>query len=1507
MDGYRFPHKTASRHVRSSSLPRGFSMDPDYGKDRAHRTTEDDYRITDDRDVLSDTEPTGSTDEISEAALTRNNIRKVVQQQTKTTDDKPSIAETADYNGIDFTPLILKRQDPRDYVDTIVEFCDEHGPAATSTMLRLAMHRFPQTAGARWWHQVPRPLRKKLLAEIRRYTPKVLLPAIGPFAQEPALPAVQTWFTQDFLGSYVYWGNRNVFTDADFDDDDIVLDDEKSDITNDWAQSQWVEEDTNVTLKNVLDVSATDEDLTQEEKDSWFERHVESGRMPDVPNSLPATYGAVPSVRPKKQVQTQTFEMKELKDAGEGFEHDTDALGDIQYIGTSYAYECIILHHGIKAIWYRDLTMNHCGDDPEAPLSTVLRIHSHAHQTPYMTVEYRAVLRRQQIRIVTARIPFSCLKDAPTVLKPDPKNIREFMRSMGFPHKQSHSAFHIRFQADSTKITLSHHRRAQNDLARAAFPDLNYIVQHIDNQYRSPDLSFDVFIPHLWKDLQTWVNELGSTYTTAIEDPLRIIRLDVVHGSVVDEKALNLDLSPLTSKLSAVNSFPSIEDWVTILSDGVSREAYYQQSQAASFADIPMKVIIQPVGNIKVKVPRQVKGDDTKETLVPYTYLVSVTDAQDLKRLIELALPPGSTVVCEFELPKAPAAQSLVGRTDEEKAEIIGAQIFDALSKAEGFTIPKMEHPDLPPAERKSKEDKKADEENYKQHMRFVNAATMMVPFFKPARTPEGRILEEAAILKVTFFQAFAKALMRRVTRQDEGIEREPNKAWRKRIIKVCKFHIDKLRLPPVMTSDASRWLGIRYDAEGALRRLSDLHFLVRLPREPVWDEKNGPAPYIYPHLPELPSCTTDQDKYIATLLAHKNQVAIPCMLAYSPDTKTSQERLKGLKKLQKSKTLANEWLASPEQPPITTDLFKTVPLLDTIRYHVLRILGGDTDDLDELLPDHELTYLVEQRDAHGRINPITKSDYQIQRNQALKSYIRIVLNFDRDQLQTFYNLDKAPFGMIFIEGCAGSGKTTVANFIASVIQDAALGPDSTDFSVSLTAPPKGIDHPVVTEYLAFNSDADEFGIDWVWPHIRRPTNAPNLEPPVRETETVEQDKHDSESTVDVQIEPERKICPGKHISLPTLPFGPTMKMINIHEIIPKVDKWLDVVRAIYDQNVQRRLTQHLQNTAFRIRSQHRDAGHLSRMIILREELDREAAQSRYSSDKHFAMWAAQVRDICKQIQDYGDIDEDGFDVDDYTTQNPTDQRSQQASPQQNDGIQDIVAAAHVFNVAPNIRRAPQCKTDNKLLIIVQRNQHAQRTVEGYLKLTNLTSSRRRTVLKVNNISTEIATIMQQYRGLDPWLVFPSADISVADQLSKSLAADQADDIELFHKRKHDGVYTLNGKVCQLLDEGHLTELKGLLDAEADPTANPDATRAKEIAKRLKEVYKKILAETDVVICTPVVASKTADHELYGPTVVIFDEAGMMPEQIACSSCNNSTTCDTGFSLAITGREELSP
>lgn len=81
-----------------------------------------------------------------------------------------------------------------------------------------------------------------------------------------------------------------------------------------------------------------------------------------------------------------------------------------------------------------------------------------------------------------------------------------------------------------------------------------------------------------------------------------------------------------------------------------------------------------------------------------------------------------------------------------------------------------------------------------------------------------------------------------------------------------------------------------------------------------------------------------------------------------------------------------------------------------------------------------------------------------------------------------------------------------------------------------------------------------------------------------------------------------------------------------------------------------------------------------------------------------------------------------------------------------------------------------------------------------------------------------------------------------------------------------------------MIKAGKAEKLYQLLQAEMRPDAVQDKDGVKEITKRLKDLYKRILNSADAVVCTPTVASKLADKDLFKPTITIFEEAGIMPE-----------------------------
>ncbi|KAF3768435.1 hypothetical protein M406DRAFT_71445 [Cryphonectria parasitica EP155] len=220
----------------------------------------------------------------------------------------------------------------------------------------------------------------------------------------------------------------------------------------------------------------------------------------------------------------------------------TNVLGREVFAGISYPYSCIILHDDKRATFYQDNTIDRLATTPDAPISTVFRIHAYPHSVPYITVEYLVRFRQRQIPFISS-IPFTAMKESPQVHRIESSQLRSYMQSRGLPCRQTRSASRVAFVACTDEIHVHHDRFAQADLSRAGFPDLNGIIQHITEQYRQEDLSFEVFIPSQWKDFGFWAYIMSTLYTTAEDDPLEEIRaagtghaLQIYTGSATFEK-----------------------------------------------------------------------------------------------------------------------------------------------------------------------------------------------------------------------------------------------------------------------------------------------------------------------------------------------------------------------------------------------------------------------------------------------------------------------------------------------------------------------------------------------------------------------------------------------------------------------------------------------------------------------------------------------------------------------------------------------------------------------------------------------------------------------------------------------------------------------------------------------------------------------------------------------------------------------------------------------------------
>lgn len=1427
--------------------------------------------------------------------------------------------------------FILKRQDVDEFADMLLEAAQRCGERPVLRIQRLAFAKHRQTAGSRWFHHFPRLRRSELLTSVQQLARWICDPDLG--------------------SSYTSWCTRHEFTDADFDDDAVAPPEfEAQPPAEEWATlsgdltklADPPADEKHAILSCLVDTTVSDAGLTQQEKDDWFQRAAD--RLPKRAYGKPSFYGTAPAKVPKVKTAdnpTGSYAIAKLgtaatsaidvsKIAAESTADDTmkkttNALGRQVYAGTSYPYGCVILHGNQLATFYRDWTVCKVGNDPEAVLTTVLRFHSKAHAIPQIEVEHLVLLRDTQIPFLTVTIPFTALTKAPEVVMVEAPDIRNRMRPLGFNHKQSKGASRLCFTAKSTQIQIRHDRLAQKDLIRAGFPEFMHIVQHIVDQHQPTQVPYEAYIPSAWKDFGFWASIFGDLYSNAVEDPLAEIRLGLHSSQVVDLGNVNLKLTETTERLPALRAFNSVEDQVTILSDGVVREAYFQQTQAEALAELPMKVIVQPVGSVMTNVPKPGRNSGLETIAIHQTYVVSVVACNDPKRLAELAPPPGNAISCQLAIPSAATDQPLVERTNDEKCEMIGSQLCHAMKQAEGRPYAKfVADPTMNP------EDAKAARDAYNEKKRLFNMAVQIAPFVRPVQIPEGTNADEALLSEERMWIALATEFRRNSEVGPDGKRiREKDSEWRARVIRACARHLNVLTLPPFMRTTAPRWIGIRYDPDGPLRRLSDVHFLVKLPTEPGWDRKNGRAPFICPRFPKLPVHTGDADQYINELIKVKSRCAVDASFEFNVDDRTTTERIKGLKKLQDRKGLTSyQWMATLQGEPGRADLFAMVPLLDRIRYHVVEQMSNpEQRDLDELVPDDHLQYPQEETDSTGKVNPITTREFQVQQNKALKRYVRMVLNYDRDQLQAFFNLDKAPFGCLYVEGCAGSGKTSLTNFVASVLQDSELIPVA-DIPYYMTYQPDEVESPIA-EVRARNvqfQDEQEFGDDitWIMPQLREQQgDAPTIP-----------DDHSDDSSEAGESPAPVPVSDSEFPPFPELLGGPSSDEVQTFAADARklatndqLDHLLKQIQLAYRRNL-RATIDHWIKTEFRpaFVKEFANISRDQRLELYPQLLDDNASRYWHRGTKHFTQWKAAVQAAMAEVTATGSHEEIGACVDNYRAPTPTIQSpaipapdptptpelppaAQPSGDEPTDAWGESTgtwgdsadtwdnAVTSAWNDEPltaeeaqqftsedtSENKAPWMEVGGKLLMVVQRNEHGERLALNYLEMTRRSNpDRNRTVIKVNNVILEQAELVRTMRGIDPRLYMDKTTLSVAEQLSLELSVEDVDDFAVnqgaYSRNLSGGVFTLNAAVIAMIKAGKADRLHQLLQAEARPDAVQDKDRVKEIAKRLKDLYKRILSTADAVVCTPTVASQLADKDLFKPTITIFDEAGMMPE-----------------------------
>lgn len=155
-----------------------------------------------------------------------------------------------------------------------------------------------------------------------------------------------------------------------------------------------------------------------------------------------------------------------------------------------------------------------------------------------------------------------------------------------------------------------------------------------------------------------------------------------------------------------------------------------------------------------------------------------------------------------------------------------------------------------------------------------------------------------------------------------------------------------------------------------------------------------------------------------------------------------------------------------------------------------------------------------------------------------------------------------------------------------------------------------------------------------------------------------------------------------------------------------------------------------------------------------------------------------------------------------------------------------------------------------------------------------------RRIIKANNFAAEQGTLKRYLLGPDARIEEDDTRLTVADSLLGILGASELDTYAKDDVKKRDdgGIYSLNTMLHHKIESGNAGDLKVMLEEGLKSDVPREDDFEKRVMKRVAEAYKLILDEADVVVATPVVASQMADKGYFDPTVVIFDDAGMMTE-----------------------------
>lgn len=1408
----------------------------------------------------------------------------------------PEIPAYGGANTLEWSRFVLRASDNiEDFIVYILQNHSlDHSEEEMLEVLRTAFLNGGDSVCSRWFRSLPRFERDRIFGTLNRL--------IKYLSDERLLIGLPR-----FLAN-TPWG------EDDYPDDAIMVpDDEPADEEPRWCDTATElldEEDGDAIGKHLgIDVSANDRELSAEAKSQWHDNTNDNKRLPVRAYGLPNYYGTMPDHVPRAKTAEnphgswaiarlneekldlpKPIMVKEVLNP-ERFVTATDKVGNTSIEGKSFPYNPIILIDGVAATFYSDETMAGLGSDENATLSTVFRVEAFPHRVATITVEYLFLCRESRVPLVTVRIPLNAVIDQSDIKKLEASDVRHFFRDMGMNNDQRHPAVRAQFQARTSDIQIFHDRQSQADLTRAGFPDLVHILSHITGLYKPQVIDLDVFVSGKWIDFGFWATTFPDLLVLAHGDPLESIRAGLQNTSVVEPNTINLEISENTVQLPPLSRFSSVDDQLTILSDAFVRDAHYQATIAEAFADQRVKVIMLPLEDMKINVPDPADKSGTRTVVRPSLYHVVVTHCSDMKHLIELCPPPGTLVSCQIDLRTAAVRQPVHQLTVDERCEMLAHQISKSLADAEAmqirqYTLPERGTPEFEEAKNTPIAQRKQE---FRERARFHHAMAAVDPFVQHKDPVGEQTTDQANSIRDQVIIRLTKQMMREWRTEADGRrDKESKPDWTRRIARICGNNLEILQLPALPMDDAPLWLGMILDYDGPLSSLGSIHMVVRVPKVPNWDrQRNGQAPFVFVEETPLPAKTTNADKYTAALGRVLPKIQRSASLQFQVDEKTTKERLKGCKKHEQQKNLAvNEWLAKLTGVPVTlANVTEMIGVLNEIRHHVIQSeiatdFGNGEYDIDNILPDDQLTYPVPETDENGVVNPITTREFQLNRNHAIKAGFKLAIGFDRDQRQAFLDLDKCPFGILLLQGCPGSGKSKVIEFFCCCIWDSELClVDDMSKHIS-TVPVEKDEAQALTQVQLITPEYDE-AIKWDEPILSYSLSG----------EDAVEEEFGGEETTPGHIEL-RQLDVPEPVSFPPLRGGPSG--VEVKDILKSLDSSLsgddfieDFLTEVYDRFMETwriQMGAWIQSTFLPLFD--KTLSHLPR--DLRASLFPSALEentTRYMSygKKYYGQWAGSVRSALKHGSDEGYCDSSYYTEKMQTTAAPRG-RSVKRSTGEPDIMADTLAQLCADNNEAVPRpKAPVLPVNGKIAFVVNRNSHAER-VAGGLGDTyrQMHPDGERNIIKVNNLALETKQLLRDLRGLDRTGFVEDKSLSISAQLNAALgmidAADYIKAKKAFERKLTGGEYTLGAMVKAMLQSGASPELQDLLDREADPNTPDDLERTKEIEKQLLALYKVILDRAHAVIATPVVMSKLADKGLYSPCLIVFDEAGMTPE-----------------------------